>query len=92
MPVTTRSLDFTAKNWIASCGCSSNASSFERFSVRNYAKVSSRGWSSKSCGARKSVFCKRGNTQCRVSSMKTAEEPTVNGIIRFMIKLVHMIS
>ncbi|KAK7324470.1 hypothetical protein VNO77_28035 [Canavalia gladiata] len=71
MSVTSKSIDFAGKN-LVSCGCSSNAS-FDRYTVRNYAKVNSKGY-----GARKSVCCKRRITQCRVSSMKTAE-PTVNG-------------
>ncbi|KAK7401724.1 hypothetical protein VNO78_13426 [Psophocarpus tetragonolobus] len=75
MSVTGKSIDFAGKN-LVSCGCSSNAS-FDRYTVRNYAKVNSKGCA-KGCGARKLVCCKRRSTQCRVSSMKTAE-PTVNG-------------
>ncbi|KAK7272627.1 hypothetical protein RJT34_29347 [Clitoria ternatea] len=73
MPVTSKTIDFAGKN-LVSCGCSSNAS-FDRYTVRNHAKV--KGWGSDH-GARKSVCCKRRNTQCRVSSMKIAE-PTLNG-------------
>ncbi|KAI9083590.1 hypothetical protein K1719_034532 [Acacia pycnantha] len=77
MSVAIQSLDFAAKIWLA-CGCSSNAS-FERCSVRNYAKVNSRVWT-RGYAARKSACCRRGTTQCRVSSMKTVEpEPAVNG-------------
>ncbi|CAJ1957802.1 unnamed protein product [Sphenostylis stenocarpa] len=75
MSVTGKSIDFAGKN-LVSCGCSSNAS-FDRYSVRNYSKVNSKGCG-RDHGARKLVCCKRRNTQCRVSSMKTAE-PTVNG-------------
>lgn len=59
-----------------SCGCSSNAS-FDRYTVRNYAKVNSKGCG-RGHGVCKLFCCTRRNTQCRVSSMKTAE-PTVNG-------------
>ncbi|KAJ1382305.1 Solanesyl diphosphate synthase [Sesbania bispinosa] len=75
MSVASKSIDFAGKN-LVSCGCSSNAS-FDRYSVRNYAKVNSKGWGSNH-GTRKWVCYKRKSTQCRVSSMKTAE-PTVNG-------------
>ncbi|TKY49277.1 Solanesyl diphosphate synthase 1 [Spatholobus suberectus] len=75
MSVTSKSVDFAGKN-LVSCGCSSNAS-FDRYKVRNYAKVNSKGCG-RGHGARKLVCCKRRNTQCRVSSMKIAE-PTVNG-------------
>ncbi|KAG4960671.1 Solanesyl diphosphate synthase 1 [Glycine soja] len=79
MSVTGKSIDFAGKN-LVSCGCSSNASSFDRYTVRNYAKLNSN--NSKGCGrdhgARKLVCCKKRSTHCRVSSMKTAQ-PTVNG-------------
>ncbi|KAJ1384863.1 Solanesyl diphosphate synthase [Sesbania bispinosa] len=75
MSVASKSIDFAGKN-LVSCGCSSNAS-FDRYSVRNYAKVNSKGWG-RNHGTRKWVCYKRKSTQCRVSSMKTAE-PTVNG-------------
>ncbi|KAI4333432.1 hypothetical protein L6164_018249 [Bauhinia variegata] len=70
MSVTSQSLDFGGKKLVA-CGCSSNTS-FERYKVRNYAKVKSKGWS-RGHGARKLVYGKRGTTQCRLSAMKTAE-------------------
>ncbi|XP_027340104.1 probable solanesyl-diphosphate synthase 3, chloroplastic isoform X1 [Abrus precatorius] len=68
-------MSVTGKN-LLSCGCSSNAS-FDRSTVRNFAKVNSKGWG-RGHGARKSFCCKRRSTQCRVSSMKPAQ-PTVNG-------------
>lgn len=76
MSVTSKSIDFAVKNFV-SCGCSSNAS-FNKHTVRNYAKVNSKGCV-RSHGARKLFCCKKRNTQYRVSYMKTAE-PTVNGI------------
>lgn len=76
--VTSKSVDFAGKNFV-SCGCSSN-SSFDRYTVRNYAKVNSKGYGGRANGTRKLVCCKRKNTQCRVSSMKIVE-PTLNGII-----------
>ncbi|XP_027340105.1 probable solanesyl-diphosphate synthase 3, chloroplastic isoform X2 [Abrus precatorius] len=69
-------MSVTGKN-LLSCGCSSNAS-FDRSTVRNFAKVNSKGWG-RGHGARKSFCCKRRSTQCRVSSMKPAQ-PTVNGL------------
>lgn len=78
MCVTGKSIDFAGKN-LVSCGCSSNAS-FDRYTVRSCVKVNSKGCggSGRGHGARKLVCCRRRNTQCRVSSMKTAE-PTLNG-------------
>ncbi|KAJ7948830.1 putative Solanesyl diphosphate synthase [Quillaja saponaria] len=72
MSVTCQSHDFgkTLLDLIA-CGWSSNAS-FNRYSVKNCAK-SNLGGSSRSYASRKSVYCRRGITQCRVSSMKTPE-------------------
>lgn len=75
MPVTSKGIDFVGKN-LVSCGCSSNAS-FDRNTVRNYAKVNSKG-RGRGNGTRNLVCCKRRSTQCRVSSMKIVE-PTVNG-------------
>lgn len=87
MSVAIQSLDFVANFGIA-CGCSSNAS-LERLSVRNYAKMNSRVWTTRAYGeARKSAFCRRVNTQCRVLSMKIVEpEPAVDGIEDFINKL-----
>ncbi|XP_061369981.1 solanesyl diphosphate synthase 1, chloroplastic-like isoform X2 [Gastrolobium bilobum] len=76
MPLTSKSIDFAGKN-LVSCGCSSNAS-FDRYTVRNYAKVDSKGCG-REHGTRKLICCKRRSTKCRVSSMKTAE-PTVDGL------------
>ncbi|XP_047177740.1 solanesyl diphosphate synthase 1, chloroplastic [Vigna umbellata] len=75
MSVTGKTIDFAGKN-LVSCGCSSNAS-FDRHTVRNYARVSSKGCG-RVYGACKLFCCTKRSTQCRVSSMKTAE-PTVNG-------------
>ncbi|KAI4323107.1 hypothetical protein L6164_022739 [Bauhinia variegata] len=76
MPVTSQSLDFGGKNLVA-CGCSSSTS-FQRYTMRNYAKVNSGGWS-RGQGDRKSVNCKRGTTQCRFSTIMKIAETTVNG-------------
>ncbi|MED6118138.1 sporulation-specific protein 2 [Stylosanthes scabra] len=73
--VTSKSIDFAGKN-LVSCGCSSNANT-----VRSYAaKVNSKVWGRRGGGhgAANFVCCKSRTTQCRVSSMKTAE-PTLNG-------------
>ncbi|XP_014501923.1 probable solanesyl-diphosphate synthase 3, chloroplastic [Vigna radiata var. radiata] len=75
MSVTGKTIDFAGKN-LVSCGCSSNAS-FDRYTVRNPSRVSSKGCG-KGHGACKLFCCTKRNTQCRVSSMKTAE-PTLNG-------------
>jgi len=84
MSVTGKTIDFAGKN-LVSCGCSSNAS-FDRYTVRNYARVSSKGCG-KGHGTCRLFCCTRRNTQCRVSSMKTAE-PTVNGT-RFDFDFMH---
>jgi len=97
MSVTSKSIDFFGKN-LVSCGCSSNAS-FHRYEVKNYAKVNSKGCGN---GARKLVCCKKRNTHhYRVSSMDTAE-PTLNGIVifilfffnklKFVVELLHVTS
>ncbi|WVZ00091.1 hypothetical protein V8G54_026160 [Vigna mungo] len=75
MSVTSKTIDFAGKN-LVSCGCSSNAS-FDRYTVRSPSRVSSKGCG-KVHGACKLFCCTKRNTQCRVSSMKTAE-PTVDG-------------
>ncbi|XP_061365305.1 solanesyl diphosphate synthase 2, chloroplastic-like isoform X2 [Gastrolobium bilobum] len=75
MPLTSKSMDFAGKN-LVSCGCSSNAS-FDRYTVRNYAKVDSKGCG-RGHGTRKLICCKSRSMKSRVSSMKTAE-PTVDG-------------
>jgi len=84
MSVTGKTIDFAGKN-LVSCGCSSNAS-FDRYSVRNLAKVNSKGFG-RGHGACKLFCCTRRNTQCRVSCMKTAE-PTMNGT-RFDFDFMH---
>ncbi|KOM42667.1 hypothetical protein LR48_Vigan05g027100 [Vigna angularis] len=84
MSVTGKTIDFAGKN-LVSCGCSSNAS-FDRHTVRNYARVSSKGCG-RGYGACKLFCCTKRSTQCRVSSMKTAE-PTVNGT-RFDFDFMH---
>ena len=92
MSVTGKGIDFAGKNLVS--GCSSNAS-FDWYTVRNYAKANSN--NSNGCGrghGRKLVCCKRRSTQCRVSSMKTAQ-PTVNGTIfefNFYAQISHSLS
>ncbi|XP_061343804.1 solanesyl diphosphate synthase 1, chloroplastic-like isoform X2 [Gastrolobium bilobum] len=75
MPLTSKSIDFAGKK-LVSCGCASNAS-FDRYTVRNYAKVDSKGCG-RGHGTRKLICCQSRSTKSRVSSMKTAE-PTVDG-------------
>ncbi|KAK7256676.1 hypothetical protein RIF29_30132 [Crotalaria pallida] len=51
------------------CGC---------YTVRNYAKVNTKGlWGRGHGGGSKSLCCKRRSTQCRISSMKVVQ-PTLN--------------
>ncbi|CAL0310214.1 unnamed protein product [Lupinus luteus] len=77
MSVTSKSIDFVGKNLVYG-GCFSNAS-FDRYTVRNYAKVNSKGFLGRGHGTSNSICCKKRSTQCRVSSIMNIVESTLNG-------------